>query len=329
MAEVTEIHAWAGGQIDSDSHGDVTVGVRHGPLRADLYTDTLELAWEPQFQHGKAWIAARGCAFAAEMMISPWTDGAPDPGRAVPVAYVGLDAGAQRWGPHGLWGGVHGWAREYVVGVGTPGHDEHPLARADIEGGVWTRPFQVSARAGVHLYAGPYGSPVEPHLEGDAHWRPDWRVGPVAEGWGALAWGQGEFTLTRLGGLTPYEVPLAGAAWAEWWVQDYAAGRFGVSSGSVGMDAAVPHVLVRGTLAADLAAFSTPYVGAPFGFPDGPRLSEGAVGFEASGKLTYKHFYTDVALGYAPWIPRQDGVSRVSGFLRVGLDWTRVGRKPS
>lgn len=322
MSEPTEIHAWAGGQIDSDSHGDVTFGVRHGPLRADLYTDTLELAFEPQFEHGKAWIAARGCAFAAEMMISPWTDGAPDPDQAMRVAYVGLDGGAQRWGPHGLWGGMHGWGREYFA-YG-PGHSAEPIVRADLEGGIWTWPFHASVRAGAHVQPqASTGSLFQPHIEGDAHWKPNWRYGPVVEGWGAVASGQGAFTLSRVGGLTPYEVPVAGAAWAEWWVEDYAVARVGVAAGSVGMEGTVvPKVLARGTLAADLAAFSDPYT------TTGSAIHN-AVGFEASGRLTYRHFYTDLAVGYAPWIPRQDGVSRVSVFFRVGVDWTRVGRKPT
>lgn len=327
MSEPTEIHAWAGSQIDSDSHGDVTLGVRHGPLRADLYTDTLELAFEPQGEHGKAWIAARGCAFAAEMMLSPWTDGAPDPGRATPVAYVGLEGGVQRWGPHGLWGGVHGWGREYVIGPYAPGSTSEPVFRGDLEGGIWTWPFRAAVRAGVHLQPEPStelgGALFQPHMEGDAHWKPNWRYGPVVDGWGAVASGQGALTLSRVGGLTPYEVPVAGAAWAEWWVQDYAVGRIGVAAGSVGMDGTVvPKVLARGTLAVDVAAFSEPY-------STTGGATHNAVGLEASGRLTYKHFYSDLAMGYAPWIPRQVGVSRVSVFFRVGVDWTRVGRKPT
>lgn len=324
MSEPAEIHAWAGGQIDSDSHGDVTVGVRKGAFRADLYTDTLELAFEPEGEHGKAWIAARGCAFAAEMMISPWRDGAPDPGFATPVAYLGVEAGAQRWGPHGLWGGVRGWGRDYLVGPYAPGGTSEPVFRGDLEGGVWSWPFRASVRVGAHMQPGSAtGSLLQPHAEGDAHWKPNWRYGPVVEGWGGVASGQGAFTLTRVGGLTPYVVPVAGAAWAEWWVEDYAVGRVGAAAGSVGMDGTVvPVVLARGTLAADFSAFSDPYstTGA---------ANRTVVGFEASGRLTYKHFYTDLALGYAPWIPRQDGVSRMSVFFRVGLDWTRVRRDPA
>lgn len=326
MSEQTEIRVWAGGQVDSDSHGDVTFGVRRGSFRAELYTDTVELAFEPEGQHGKAWVAARACAFAAEMMISPWTDGAPDPAQAMPVAYVGPEGGAQRWGSHGLWGGVHGWAREYVVGPYGGEGQAFPVFRGDLEGGVWSRPFHASLRLGAHVIpSSPYGTPIQPHVEADAHWAPDLRVGPVADAWGALASGQGTVTLTRVGGLTPYVVPMAGAAWAEWWVQDYAVGRAGVAAGSVGMGETTSRVLARGTLAADVAALahSEPfaYVSSP---ADGPAMFP--VGLEASGKLTYKHFYTDLALGYAPWIPRQQGYSRASVFFRIGLDWAPLGR---
>ena len=320
MSEPVELHAWAGGQIDADSHGDVTIGVRSGNLRADLYTDTLELAFEPAGEHGKAWLFARACGFAGGMMISPWTDGAPDPGRSMPVGYLGVEGGAQRWGPIGLWVGLQGEAREYVAyGVGSIG----PVLRADATGGLWTTQLQASLRAGAHV-AAMATAPLQPHLEGDVHWRADWRVGPIVEGWGAVADNQDAVTLSRVGGLTPYVVPLPGAAWAEWWVEDYAVGRVGIAAGSVGMvGTVVPKVLARGTLSAVLAAFSTPHGGSTA--MDGP--THGAAGLEASGSLTYKHFYTDLAVGYAPWIRRQAGISRASTFFRVGLDWTALRGK--
>ena len=46
------------------------------------------------------------------------------------------------------------------------------------------------------------------------------RVAGVAEG-------TDDLTSTRLGGLNPYVVPLAGAFWGEFWVEDYAAARVG------------------------------------------------------------------------------------------------------
>ncbi len=324
MSEQTEIRVWAGGQVDSDSHGDVTFGVRRGSFRAELFTDTVELAFEPQRQHGKAWVAARACGFAAEMFISPWSEGAPLPLYAHPVAYVGVEAGAQRWGPHGLWGGARGWAREYIVDPYGPGATTEPVFRGDLEGGMWTPALQASLRVGAHVEPGSRAAGLfQPHVEGDAHWRPDWRVGPVVEGWGAYASGQGAFTRTRVGGLTPYVVPMAGAAWAEWWVQDYAVGRVGAAAGSVGMATPAPRVRARGQLAADVAAFSDPTV---YVSTLGVEPTLHAVGFSASGKLTYKHFYTDLAVGYAPWIPRQEGYSRASAFFRVGVDWAPLKR---
>ena len=145
----------------------------------------------------------------------------------------------------------------------------------------------------------------------------------MVEGWGAYASGQGAFTRTRVGGLTPYVVPMAGAAWAEWWVQDYAVGRVGAAAGSVGMATPAPRVRARGQLAADVAAFSDPTV---YVSTLGVEPTLHAVGFSASGKLTYKHFYTDLAVGYAPWIPRQEGYSRASAFFRVGVDWAPLKR---
>lgn len=326
MSEQTEIHAWAGGQVDSDSHGDVTFGVRRGSFRADLYTDTVELAFEPKFEHGKAWIAARGCAFAAGMMISPWADGAPDYPRQLPVAYAGLELGAQRWGPHGLWAGASGWARYHVLNAYGSNSTRAPAIRADLEGGIWTPGAQATLRAGTgvsfwaesdELYA-----PIQPHVEFEAHLKPDGVIAPVGELWAGTASHQDVLALTRMGGLTPYAVPMAGAAWGEWWVDDYAVWRVGLGAGSVGMSgAAAPTVRARGQLAADLGVFSRAYGAADEGFNP-----QGVVGFSASGRLTYKHFYTDLAVGYAPWIPRQEGYSRASVFFRVGLDWAHISR---
>ena len=63
------------------------------------------------------------------------------------------------------------------------------------------------------------------------------------------------------------------------------------------------------------------WLGAPYGDVDAPRL---AVGFSGGGTLTWRRTYLNTEVGYAPWIPRAPGVSRVSVFFRLGLDWGAI-----
>ena len=321
--EPTEIHAWAGGQIDDDSHGDVTFGVRSGDLRADLYTDTLELAWEPSQHRGRSWLVARGNAFATGLFISPWSGGAPAPDRGLAVAAVGLDGGVIRYLPSGAWAGPRVSAYGYFFAPYTPDPEappDHGVVSVEGQLGIYRPGLQGALAVGLDVEAQAEavgGTPLQPHVEGAIHWRPDAHVAPIGEGWAAWADGQSAVTRARLGGLTPYGVPLAGAAWAEWWVEDYAVTRVGVGVGATEMAEARPTVRARGELTADFAAFGDVY-----GDPDAPR---GAVGGRAAGRLTWRRAYTDLAIGYAPWIPRGDGLGRLSIFFRVGLDWARLG----
>lgn len=327
MAEVTELRVWAGGQIDADSHGDATVGVRRGPWRAELLTDTVDLAWEPQQAHGRAWVEARANGMSAEMFISPWTSGAPDPARATLAAYGGLEAGVLRYGPSGTYAGVAGSVRLYAFDPYGGDARALGLGGADLVAGVWRPAYAATLRGGVQAQqaadrtlpalAADEARTVQPHVLIDAHWHPDRAVAPVIDGWAGLADGQGALTRTRVGGLTPYGVPLPGAAWAEWWVEDYAAVRGGVAAGATGLSTPARGLRARGTATAEVATFSAPY-----GDPGAPRT---AVGFSAGGTLTARRFYTTAEVGWAPWIPRAEGLTAVSVFFRVGVDWAPLG----
>src|SRR5262249_14750031 len=79
-----------GAQIDSSPHGVFDVGVRKGSFSIQLYTDTLEVRYEPRTDKGRFFIAARGEALAAGLFISPWTNGAPDGTRALTASCGGL-----------------------------------------------------------------------------------------------------------------------------------------------------------------------------------------------------------------------------------------------
>ena len=299
-ARATEYRVATGGQVDAEFHGMFDFAVRDELWEVSLFTDTLDARWTPSSDSGKAWLGARIEAFAAGLQISPWTDGRPDPRRALISGYPGIEAGVQRYGRGGLYWGIEGHARAY-------GFAALPETRVDVPGvqpvvhmdGVlgWYRDFaSASLRPGFDLAPASPESVFQPHLNAQVRVLPDWTIGPLIEvraGWAA---GQDDVTKTRLGGLNPYVVPLAGAVWAEWWVEDYAAVRGGpaVHVGPMNLG-----------LFADLAWFD----------------ADLAAGFGGSALLRHKRFYTQLDGGLAPWIPRPTGRSRVSVWYAIGLDW--------
>ena len=313
-AQAAEWRADGGAQIDSDSHGIVDFALRWKTWQLGLYTDTLELRWQPEGEHGRAWLALRGEAGAAELLISPWRDGAPAPERALTAFYGGLEGGIVRYLPKGFYAGAEGRARVYGFiepassdGALTAGgdivaacvsHDTGPLVGAWAFLGYWSQPVQGWLRGGGSYVSQDHCDPLQSGLALELVAKPDWRVAPRLEIRAGLGWDQGYLTRTRLGGLNPYVVPLAGAAWAEWWVEDYLALRGGptVQAGPVELAALV-----------DAAWFD----------------HQEAVGFALSTKTEWRRLFLDLDGGVAPWILRQEGVGRWSIYFRVGTRWGR------
>ena len=303
MAAVAWATPWTlsaelGGEFNASSHGIANVSLSRGPWKLSLITDTLDLRYTAEGDRGKTWVALRGAAFAAGMVISPWEDGGPvaDPGMR--GHYAAVLGGGVRYLPHGLYLGAQGWAAWHTFSGDA---DPLPLGRFHVQPQAlfgWWRPWlQAWGVAGLDLQWSPLGAvqTASPHARGEVVLSPDWVVAPVVEaraGWGA---DQDIVTRTRLGGLNPYVVPLAGAGWAEFWVEDYAALRLGVSGAWPGG---------RTALFADGAVF------------DG----EQAVGFGLSHRLTWRRRVVDGAVGAAPFLERQEGVGAWSVYLLVGLD---------
>ncbi|NCG20112.1 MAG: hypothetical protein GWP91_13975 [Rhodobacterales bacterium] len=96
--------------------------------------------------------------------------------------------------------------------------------------------------------------------------------------------------------MNPYVVPVAGAAWAEWWVEDYIAARVGTQ---------VAPGAFQFALLSDVAWF------------DGQT----EVGFALVSHVQKNRLYADVDVGFAPWIPRPEGQARASLWFALGLDW--------
>lgn len=291
-----------GGQFDSDSHGIADFGLRGRSWSAELLTDTLDLRWTPSGERGRAWVALRAEAAAAGLFITPWTEGAPDPSRALTASYAGLESGVLRYGPGGLYAGVSAGARVWVFGareetaIAVP--DPSLQVEGDLQAGWWTPTARAWLAGGVVSTEGG----VSPRVRGELHYVPDLGLSPFLELRAGVAEGSDDKSRTRLGGMTDYVVPVAGAAWAEWWVEDYAALRVGPRlQGEIGkLSAAL-------SLHGDAAAF------------DG----EGAVGLGARAEGRLGRAFLEVEGGYAPWIARQEGVSRASVYGRLGMDWRR------
>jgi len=302
LAGPVEARLAFGGQIQASGNGITDLGIRTDHLSAVLYTDTLALHWRQERSGGRAWIGLRGAAFAAGFFFNPWTAGAPDPGRALRSSYLGPEVGVQRYLDRGLWIGAEGHARYTTFGaldgtvVGVP--DPALWIRADATAGLWQQDgaLQARLRIGLDVEPLPYGAQtLSPHLFFDGSWRPRWPVAPwlgLHVGW---AEEQDALTQTRIGGLTPYEVPLAGAAWFEFWAEDYAVGRVGIVSQGE-----------RGWAGVTL---------------DGGTVGGGVWGLAAHGGWTRGSWQLEGALGWAGGVPRQPGVSPLSVYLMLERPW--------
>lgn len=321
--EPVEWQAAIGGQIDGDSHGDANVALRTGTWTFALRTDAPEITWAPATDRGRGWVQARGHAFAAQMFISPWTAGAPDPTRALSAASAGLEAGWVGYGPAGTYLGgrasLDGFF-PYARDGGAPPGGARAVGTIDALLGWWTPALHAWARAGVDLATRDGATAPRaddairaPHLHGELTWLPDTRLGTLAlaprvELRAGIAADQDALLYTRVGGLNPWVVPLAGAAWAEWWVEDYAAARLG---GTVGVGEVGPGALgLRVSPFVDLAAFDNPFPG-----------DDAALGLGLGVRAWRGHLFLDATGGYAPTLPRAAGYGRASVWLSLGWDW--------
>lgn len=305
-----EMRIGGGGELGATSFGIFDLGLRKGPLSIQLLTDTLDLRYAPELKRGRAFVGLRAETFAAGLMISPWTDGAPDPARALYAAYLGLDGGYVRYLPAGFYAGVQGGARLYLffaqsqTTAAVPGPT--PVFTAEGVLGHYTPSSHLWVRAGLDGEL----TVAMPHVAVEATVRPDWALAPRVEVRGAWARNQDFITRTRLGGLNPYVVPLAGAAWAEFWVESYLALRAGPSVRVRLPSRRVTEHSLELAAVSDVAGF------------DGRT----ELGFGLLGRWRYGRYSLDAALGYAPLVHRQEGISRVTGFLLFGTDWSPLRR---
>lgn len=288
--------AAAGAQIDGAPHGVLDLGARKGPFSVELLTDTLDVRWMPRLDDGRWWMGLRGEALIAGLMRSPWTNGGPDETRALSASYVGLDAGRVVEMPGGLWGGIDASARVYLFGGTSATQIDVPETSVVTTGAGFLGWANGWAKAELRFEARIRDDAVGPVASLFGEVRPAWIIAPFIEVRAQLAAGLDDVTRTRLGGLNPYVVPLGGAGWAEWWVEDYAAARGG---GRVNWGSG------HAALFADVATF------------DGIE----AYGLGLSVEQTLGLWFAQLSAGFAPNIERQDSITRLSGWILVGRRW--------
>lgn len=290
----------AGGEFNAAPHGVVDVGFRRGPFTAQLFTDTFDVRYAPSYETWRWWAGGRVEAYAAGLLPSPWKDGAPDPERGLSASYVGLDGGLITYLPWGLWGGGQAAVRGYTFAkleqTTVPVPDETVVVTPEVTAGLWRPWLTAQIRAGAEVRPGR----VAPHVAGELFLRPELTVAPFVEARGGWARGQDFLTRTRLGGLNPYVVPLAGAGWAEFYVQKYAALRLGPSvAGEYGEVAVF----------ADAVVFD--------------ERSDPIYGFGGRTRFQSDALFVEIAAGYSPNLLRRSGHAPVTVWVVGGLDWVR------
>ncbi len=282
-----------GAEINRDGHGMVDVVAAGRGWRVALLTDTLELSFRPEHQRGRSWLDLRGQAGAAGLAISPWTRGEPDVARAQLAFTAALQGGSIAYGPGGTWvgltGGVTRWAFAPKSEATGEVSEDRTVGQAAGVFGVHRSGVSGWGRVGVDVQL----AAASPFAHGQATWSPDeWLLAPYLQIHAGTAENADVATATRLGGLNPYVVPLAGAAWAEFWVEDYAAVRAGPALN-----------LGDWTLApvGDVATFD----------------ADAAYGLALTARWEHGRWDIDGAVGVAPDLDRPDGVTAGAAYFRL------------
>ncbi len=356
-AEPVEWRALGGAQVDSDSHGEVDLGIRSGPWVAEIFTDTLDARWEKNGERGRTSLGVRAEAFAAGLLITPWSDGAPDPDRALTASYAGPQASFAWYLPRGLWVGadLHGraWWFGQVADVAPP--PPHLSARGSVLAGWWNPSLQALVGGGFtgaapveggstlldggenYGAAQAVGQGIAPHAWAEVLLDPGTLVAPVMQFRAGYEGLESVMYAPRLGGQMPYVIPLAGAAWAEFQAQTFVATRVTLAVGDAGagpgsgsgapLRPAAGRWVARGQIGADVAYFKgiyprySPYTAGAFYIGERFDPVGPHVGFLARLELRRGRAWLQAEGAYSPTIPRQEHVLPASAMLRLGVDW--------
>lgn len=294
-----------GAQVDEGARGLFEIGFRKRELSIQLFTNALDLRWEPSRERGRGWVALRAEPLLAGLFFARWTDGAPDPDRSWWATALVTEAGWVTYLPEGFYAGAQVAGQVWIFQDGptstVPAPGPTPVLRADALFGWWHPWAHLWLRAGVDGLA----TGASPHVHASASTALPWIVRPLLVARAGWAEHTEEVNRVRVGGLNPYEVQLAGAVWSELWVEDYAALRLGPEVGRVD-----PKVTWSAYAVADLV------------WADG----RGDLGVAAGTRLDFKGRFVEVSAGWSPTRPRE-GFPAISAFVRLGQDWVAVKRR--
>ena len=285
-------------ETSATPHGIVNLAAKRGAFSVALQTDTLDIRYSPELDEGRWWVGGRLAAFGAELLFSPWLGGAPLPEAALRASYGGIDSGYVYYLPESWYAGGRVSARLYDFGelatteVAIP--DRTHRVTPEFFVGHWTQALQIELSAGLQWV----GDQFIPFGQGRIELNPSWELSPLLSLHGGyLGDDMPPLARTRVGGLNPYVIPFAGAAWAEWWARRYAIARAGL-------------VWTPSDIKLSLLY--------DIGFIDDSELRHGgaiATGYQGEG------WSVDVAIAYGLGIIRQPDVSAWSGWLAYSCDW--------
>lgn len=289
----------------------IDLGVRRQAWSAQLLTDTLDLRFSPELAHGRAWVALRGELGAVGMVHAPWAGGRPVPEQGFWGAYVGGEAGALRYGPHGLYGGVstRGYRVSFIEGPSTEVRIPAPTPwlLAELVGGLYRDRGHVWMRLGVQHDA--LGEALQPHAHLTATASPGGELGAVTELRAGVAQGQSFLTRTRVGGMNPYVVPVSGAGWGEWWAETYAIGRVGPRLSVDKSGHVFTHrLVVDGGVADDRTVASQSDLAMVWGLG-------------SLNRWTHDRWFADLDLGWGAGVPRDRSAPPLSAWFAIGQSW--------
>lgn len=289
-----DFRAEAGAQLDFVPHGVANVGVRRRDLSIQWLTDTLDIRMQPSWDRGRAWIALRAEVAMAGLLTHRFADGARTPDQDLFAFYEGLEGGGVAYLPAGFYAGASLSAR-YWHFLATPNTTREvpggrPVLTMDGLLGFWHPMVHVWVRAGTDWTLG-----WQPHVHGQLTTDIPGIVRPAIElraGWGQ---DKDEVTATRMGGLNPYVIPLAGATWAEFLVEDYVGGRAGLIGGPESWQVGMVWDGV---------------------WHDGDFDQ----GFAIVGGTQGRGRWIEASLGWAPWLQREKGPA-LAAWILFGVDW--------
>jgi hypothetical protein len=290
----------------ADTRPLLNINYRSDEYALRIANDRIQLSREWVNNHA-SWILIEGQGYQSHATAFPWENGAPALWKGYNTSYTGIWSGQIRdWQaneriPGNFFVGGEGKIRYYWF-HNTSEHQNPPDSGVRISLNTifgWN-----AANFSSHLNVGQniiqsqqfslqpfvqlqftYEDELQPHKI-DA-------LSPWIEG--EIGWGDNldDINKYRVGGLHPIGVQFAGAGWGEWWLEDFSTMRLGMTQNFYRKNGSIQIGLHADFL------LSAEITSASF------------------GQRTIVHWHnwsSTIHWGYAPWIPRQQGVPRISGY---------------